>query len=211
MKIAILTNGYISDYKFYEAMIDKYDLLICADGGLKHALKMDAHPQVAIGDFDSTPKHIVELFSSRGTKIKKYNTIKNETDTEIALHYAIGKMPDSIEILAGLGDRIDHSLANIHLLKQAVDKNIKCKIVTESHEIIANNSCVKIYGDAGDGVSLLPLTEEVTGVYTKGLAYAVNNGNFELGTPYGTSNYMSGSEAEIKLANGILLIIRYKE
>ena len=211
MKVAILTNGEILDYEFYKSRIDKYDLIICADGGLKHAYNMNVHPQVALGDFDSTPKHIVDLFSSRGTKLKKYSAIKNETDTEIALQYAIGKNPNSIDILAGLGDRIDHSLANIHLLKQAVDKNIKCKIVTESHEIIATSAFVKIYGDTGDGISLLPLTEQVTGVYTKGLAYAVNNGRFEIGSPYGISNYMSESEAEVRIGGGILLVIRYKE
>lgn len=211
MKVAILTNGEILDYKFYESRIDKYDLIICADGGLKHAFKMDAHPQVALGDFDSTPGHIVDLFSSRGTKIKKYSTIKNETDTEIALQYAMGKRPSSIDILAGLGDRIDHSLANIHLLKQALDANIKCKIITESHEIIACDSHVILYGGTGDGVSLLPLTETVTGVYTKGLAYTVSDGRFEIGSPYGISNYMSESEAEIRIGGGILLVIRYKE
>lgn len=211
MKIAILTNGSIVDYDFYKERLKKYDYIICADGGLAHAMKLDLVPQAALGDFDSTPNHVVEFFHSKGTKIIKYSAIKNETDTEIALDFAMNKKPESIDILAGLGSRFDHSLANVHLLKKALDKGVFCQIVTEKNDIILIDSEIRLEGEEGDGISLLPLTETVSHVYTRGLAYPVRNGEFHIGAPYGVSNYMNYPLAEIKIDGGLLLIIKYKD
>ena len=211
MNIGILTNGWIGDYDFYKKRLKKYDYIICADGGLAHASKMDLVPKVALGDFDSTPDHIVKYFHSRGTKIISYSTIKNETDTEIALDYALDQRPESIDILAGIGSRFDHSLANVHLLKKALEKGVFCRIISENNEIMVIDSEILLEGEEGEGISLLPLTELVSQVYTRGLAYPVVNGEFRLGAPYGVSNYMNHTKAEIKIGSGLLLVMKYRE
>ncbi len=211
MKIGILTNGSIVDYSFYKDKIDHYDLIICADGGLAHAMKMDIIPQVALGDFDSTTDHVIQLFKSKGTEIIRYSTIKNETDTEIALLYALAQKPDAIDILAGLGSRFDHSFGNVHLLKKAADLGVPCWIITENNEITLIKDKIKVTGEIGDGISLLPFTETVSHVYTSGLAYPVEDGEFHIGAPYGISNYMTKSKAEIKIDGGLLLVMKYRE
>ncbi|HHX60178.1 MAG TPA: thiamine diphosphokinase [Epulopiscium sp.] len=211
MKIGILTNGKIENYDFYKEKLKGYDFIICADGGLAHALHVDVTPEVAVGDFDSTPTHIVDYFRSKGTQIIRYSTIKNETDTEIALAYAFTKNPKSIDIFAGLGSRLDHSLANVHLLKQGLEHGVTCRIITEHNEVLVIDSAVTLNGKVGDGVSLLPLTEHVSHVCTKGLAYPVEDGEFHIGAPYGVSNYMSKPVAEVKINGGLLLVIKYRD
>lgn len=211
MNIGILTNGSITNYNFYKEKLKKYDVVICADGGLTHAAKLDLVPQVALGDFDSTSDHTLKYFQSKGTKIIRYSTIKNQTDTEIALDYALNERPESIEILAGLGSRFDHSLANVHLLKKALEKDIPCTIVTEHNEIMLIDSGILLEGEEGEGISLLPLTEVVRGINTRGLGYPIKDGEFLLGAPYGVSNYMNHIKAEIKIDEGLLLVMKYKD
>lgn len=211
MKIAILTNGSILDNEFYKSKLKDYDLVICADGGLQHAYHMELVPQIAIGDFDSTSPEILSYYQEKGCKMMKHPTMKNETDTELALDYAIDQKPSCIDILAGLGTRLDHSLANVHLLKKSLDQGVLTRIITENNEVMLIDSNIKIKGTIGDGVSLLPLTSSVTGVFTTGLAYPVENGSFHIGKPYGVSNYMTGTVAHIKLKSGLLLVIKYKD
>lgn len=211
MKIAILTNGLVLEDEFYKAKSKEYDLVICADGGLNHAYNLGIVPQIAIGDFDSTSPQVLSYYQDQGCEMIKHPSMKNETDTELALDYAISQKPSCIDILAGLGTRFDHSLANVHLLKKSLDVGIFTRIITENNEIILIDSNIKIKGEIGDGVSLLPLNSSVTGVYTTGLAYPVENGSFHIGEPYGVSNYMTNTEAHIKLKHGLLLVIKYKD
>ncbi len=211
MKIGIITNGLVIDEKFYDPIIADYDLIICADGGLKHAFNMGIIPDVIVGDFDSTPPSLLDNYKTMGCEIITYPTIKDQTDTEIALDYAMAKNPKEIDILIGLGSRFDHSLANVHLLKKALDKGILARIITENNEVMVMDTLMRITGEINEGVSLLPLSELVTGIVTKGLGYPINDGSLEIGKPYGISNYMAQTKAEIQMSSGLLLVIKYRD
>lgn len=211
MKLAILTNGLIMDQEFYRPKLKDYDRLVCADGGLNHAFNLGIVPQVVIGDFDSTPAKILSYYREKGCKIIKHPIIKDKTDTELALDYAIDQNPSSIDILAGLGTRLDHSLANVHLLKKTLDRKIPTRIITENSDVMLIDSQIQLQGEMGDGVSLLPLTSAVTGVFATGLAYPLVNGVFTIGKPYGVSNYMIQTRVDIKIASGLLLVIKYRD
>lgn len=211
MKIGIITNGLVVDDKFYEPKLQKYDFIVCADGGLRYAFNMGIVPDVILGDFDSTPPSLLENYKKMGCEIITYPTIKNETDTELALDYAIAKKPREIDILAGLGTRFDHSLANVHLLRKALEKGILARIITENNEVMVIDTCIRIMGEINEGVSLLPLTEVVTGVVTRGLGYPITDGILEIGKPYGISNYLSDTKADIKISSGLLLVMKYRD
>lgn len=211
MKIVILTNGAIENYDFYQPKFQSYDFIICADGGLKHAYKLGVLPNVALGDFDSTPKELLKYYHQKGCKVIQYDTVKDETDTQIALEYAINQKPQRIDIFAGIGSRFDHSLANVHLLLKGLDHNIPIRILTEHNEIMVTDSSLEVMGEQGDGISLLPLTKKVTTIHTSGLAYPIEGGVFNIGEPYGVSNYMSETKAKIEIASGLLLVMKYND
>ena len=211
MKVGILTNGSVLDYEFYKSRFHLYDLIICADGGLKHAFNMDLVPQIALGDFDSTPPKILAYYKEKGCKIIVYPAMKDETDTELAVDYALDQKPSAIDILAGLGTRLDHSLANVHLLKRVLEQGVLGRIVTENNIVMLIDGDIKIEGEIGEGISLLPFSQSVDRIFTTGLGYPINNGRLEMGKPYGVSNYMTHTIAHIKLGSGLLLVIRYKD
>ena len=115
MKVLILTNGEYGDYSFCKN-IETFDKIICADNGIKHARYLQVSPDYILGDFDSGSVEDLEYFRKQGLHIEQVPTIKDETDTELAIDKAISLGATSICIYGGLGSRIDHSLGNIHLL-----------------------------------------------------------------------------------------------
>ncbi|UKI38395.1 MAG: hypothetical protein L6V93_10935 [Clostridiales bacterium] len=51
--------------------------------------------------------------------------MKNATDTHIAVDFAVEKGFRNITLIGALGGRIDHSLANVMLLKYMIEKGVK--------------------------------------------------------------------------------------
>ena len=52
MKACIVLNGEVRDYEFLKSNFqnNKYDFIICADGGAKHLYKINIIPDYIIGD-----------------------------------------------------------------------------------------------------------------------------------------------------------------
>lgn len=205
MKIAILTNGDYGDYGFCKP-IEKYDYIICADNGIKHARALGITPDYILGDFDSASLEDRDYFSQVETL--KVSAVKDETDTELAVDRAISLGALSIDILGGLGSRIDHTLANIHLLQKGIEKGVSMRVLNHQNTVHLINQSLTLEGKPGDLISLLPLSVEVEGVYTEGLAYALSDACFKIGKPYGISNYMIGSKIKVSVKKGLLLLIQ---
>jgi thiamine pyrophosphokinase len=55
---------------------------------------------------------------------------------------------------------------------------------------------------------LIPFTEKVEGLSTKGAHYELTNAAIELGDSYGVSNYFEGNSVEVSIKNGCLLVIK---
>lgn len=210
MKIVILTNGEYGDYQFCKS-ISKDAFIICVDGGTKHARKLSIIPNMIVGDLDSSSKEDIDYFKNQGVELVKLPTQKDETDTEMALLLAIEKNPDAIEIYGGIGSRFDHTLANVHLLKKVAKYKIPTVLMNQNHRIQIIDKYSKIEGQKGDLVSLLPLTEYVTGITTTGLYYGLKDASFEIGKPYGVSNYMTELVATVSIETGWLIVIQTKD
>jgi thiamine pyrophosphokinase len=64
-----------------------------------------------------------------------------------------------------------------------------------------------IDGQPGDIVSLLPLSQRVTGITTEGLEYPLRGETLRLGPARGVSNVMLGKMARVAHRSGLLLIM----
>jgi thiamine pyrophosphokinase len=166
-------------------------------------------PEVVIGDMDSLDPETAEDLVRRGTRISGYPPEKDETDTQLALQYALSLEPEEIRIFGAMGGRIDHTLANLSILKIALDQGVPTRLVDEWCEILMiRDSCV-LEGEAGQTVSLFPFSSAVTGITLRGFAYPLENNAMEIGRPYGISNVLTDQRGFISLADGILLVIHY--
>ena len=210
MKTAIICNGQVTDYEYSMDIIKDADYIICADGGTRHAYKMGICPDLIIGDFDSTNGFYLEHYKKMGVKIQEYPRDKDKTDSHICILKALD-FSSEIVLLGVTGSRLDHTLANISLLKLGLDKNIKMYIADEQNEIYLINDKITIRGKPGELFSLLPLTPRVEGIKVCGARYELDEAVMEIGDPYGTSNVFGQESVEIKIEKGYLLVIKSKD
>lgn len=181
--------------------------IIAADRGAEYCLKAGVIPDIAVGDMDSITAESLEKLRSHGVKILRYSTHKDQTDTFLALDEAIRCGASRVEMLAALGDRLDHTLANIHLLYHALSRGIHAVILSETRRIFLVDSVCTIEGSEGATLSVLPLTMSVRGIYLSGFQYELTDATMEIGNPYGVSNAITSDRAEIRVGDGILIIV----
>jgi thiamine pyrophosphokinase len=207
-RAVIISNGKVIRKEFFIKMIKDSDYIIAANGGSKHAKNFGVIPDVIIGDLDSIGKKDYLFFLNKGSKYKKYDVIKDKTDIQLAIEYAIESGFKEILLMCVFGNRLDHMLANLFLLMKIVDAGISVKIVDEFQEIILIYKSGEIKGDVGDVVSLIPLTPTVSGIKLLGLKFQPKNGRLKMADTLGISNVLTKKSAKITINNGKLLLIK---
>lgn len=209
-RIFIISNGIINDPEFIRQKLEETNapIIICADGATRYLRPLDIVPEFIVGDMDSIDDDTMRYFDKRGTTILTYPGNKDETDTQLALEYALKLKPDEIFIFGALGARIDHAFANISLLIMGVKQGVDVKIIDETCELFIVNQQGVVEGETGQTVSLLPLSSEVTGITLEGFEYPLSGGVMEIGRPYGISNRLIDEKGIITVKSGYLLVIR---
>lgn len=218
-KVLIISGGSISLSFIKEYLRDKeFEYIIAADYGLLVAHKLDLPVDYILGDFDSVPKEIIEEYRNKQKDdetpmIRKYNPVKDYTDTQIAIEAALELDPDELVILGGSGTRLDHTLSNIQNLLIVLKRDIKCSLVDEYNKLYLINKTTKLYKKDifGSFFSLLPLTQLVEGVTLTGFKYPLENVDMEKGYSLGVSNEVVENEAQITLDSGILIVIESRD
>ena len=206
-KIAIIAKGTINNINFHKNLLKDVDIIICADGGVNNAKKIGVTPDFIIGDLDSADSSILDFYKNTKTKVIK-DTNQDKTDLELALSLAESLDPHEILILGAIGDRIDHTLANILCLNK-IKPGIKAQIIDDKNTVELVDKKIDIVGNKDDIVSVIPLTD-VSGLSYTGLKWLVSNKHTKFGW-FGISNRLTQNNATISLSEGKLLVIRVKE
>ena len=165
MNILIITGGNINK-EFLENILqeNKDNKIIAADRGLESLNKINVKPDYIIGDFDSVNKEILEQY--KNIPITYLKPEKDFTDTHMALKLAIKQGAKKVIIVGAIGTRFDHSIANIHILKEALENNIEAEIINENNKIKLINTDIEIDRDEKyKYISLIPLTTTVDRSY----------------------------------------------
>ena len=189
------------------------NIIVC-DRGLEALYQLKIIPNHVVGDFDSVSSEVLEFYKKQTQIIfHTYHPEKDNTDTDIALKLAIGLKSSEITIMGALGRRMDHAIANIHILKDALEANIPCQIIDEHNRIYLINKEMTLEKDKvyGKYISLIPLTSEVKDLTLTGFKYPLNNYDLPIGTSLGVSNEIVENIAQIKMKKGILIVIESKD
>jgi thiamine pyrophosphokinase len=144
-------------------------------------------------------------------EIVKYPSEKDMTDAEIAAELAMEKGYDEIVFIGATGTRLDHSLSNIMMLKSLLERGVKGIIVNEHNEVMVIDKHVTLIREENYKVTLLPLTEIVEGVSTKGLYYELKDATLKMGSSFGVSNEFSEDAAEVTIKKGLMLVIKARD
>lgn len=210
MRAAIISSGSISDYESCKEKLKQADKIICADGGTRHAYNMGIMPDVIIGDLDSSADRYISYYDNLKVPIIKYSWDKDKTDTHICLEFAL-ETCDEVWLMGATGTRLDHTLANISILRIAVDKGKTACIIDANNEIYVIKDKIRLEGKSGDILSLLPLTTKVEGITLRGTYYPLQDAEMELGNPYGVSNKFEEDSIELTIKSGYLAVIKSKD
>lgn len=207
MKALIIAGGDLGDVEFIKKNIGIWDYAICVDSGARHLKALEIKPDLLIGDFDSISETKLNKLKAEGVPVLEYPEEKDWTDTQIAVDYLIERNFEEVYILAGLGDRMDHSYANIMLLYRMLKKGIKSKIVHSKNIIELADDEIIISCEFTKTISLLPFAGDVEIENTWGLYYPLNNLKLYMDNPLGISNILLDKKATIKISKGCLMVV----
>lgn len=185
-------------------LIDKKDkdVIIAADGGLKHLDKFGICPDIIIGDFDS--------FGAvpDGDNVIRLKPEKDVTDLHAAVETGLKKGCSRFEIFGATGGRLDHTLANIQLSVSLAEKNIPHIIRGNGFSICAiKNEKIEFSSDMQGYISVFSHSDNCTGVSIKGLKYELDGASLSNNFALGVSNEFIGKNSVISVDNGTLVII----
>lgn len=183
------------------------DLVVAADGGLLHCRVCEVWPDVLVGDLDSVHGDDVSRARANGVQVSVHPTDKNATDLELALDLAVERGASSISVVCAFGGRLDHELATIGLLAADQWAQIDLKATDGRRQLWVVRNAVSPQLAIGRTVSLVPWSNEVTGVTTTGLQWPLRGETLPRGSTRGVSNIVIDDSASISIETGVLLIV----
>lgn len=190
--------------------IDKDDYVICADAGIKSALKLGIKPDLALGDFDSCDKELCEGIVSISFPVRK-----DDTDLMLAVKYGLEIGCDEFCIYGALGgERLDHTVAAFSALAYLKDNGADGVLYDDKTSVRLLDVGEHKVENIGGYLSLFPFGCDRVSVYLKGTAY---DGECLLMSsfPIGVSNEIVGDFAIVTVlqseAESRVLMIQTKK
>lgn len=211
METIIVANGEFTATAPILDRLDRADLIVAADGGAIHLYGLGRCPHVVIGDLDSITAEARIFFEKKKVPFMAHPPEKDQTDMELCLDWALAQGASDITFVGATGHRLDHTLGNIFLLKHLDRINVPARIVDENNEICLSTRPLTLSGQPDEILSLIPVSDRVTGLTLRGLAYPLENSTLTLGSAKGVSNRFLGEEAQIHMDSGTLLVIRSRD
>lgn len=181
--------------------------VVAVDGGADACRAAGVRPDRIVGDLDSADPATVAHFEALGVPIERHPSAKRDTDAALAL--AGLRSEREIVFLGAGGGRVDHALANLHLLAdaarwasvRAVDEDALTYVATPERPVAL---------DLPEGLtlSILPWDPRCEGIQYEGLLYPLEEAVMTTGDPYGMSNVTGPPPQRVRVRSGRLLVVR---
>ena len=206
-KSEILTRfSPVKDFTDGEAAVDKaIEIVLSRDGqeNNQEDIQKDGH----VSDQENNQEDIqkdghVCVQENNQEGIQKDDHVSDQDKSDIT--------GSSVVILGATGSRLDHVLANISLLKKAVDAGVRAEIVDRNNRIrIFNNfDSIKVFKNNGKKyLSLMPLGDKVTGLTLNGFKYGATDADLYQGSSLAISNEITSDYGMISFKDGYLIVM----
>lgn len=205
-KCVIVGGVKINNTDQIKKYIDETDFVIACDSGIESCKDIGMTPNLIVGDFDSHKKPDTDI------EIITLPTAKDDTDTMFATKEAVKRGFSEVVLLGVVGDRIDHTLANVYILSYLQDEGVNGMIVDDFSEMLIiseNGQNISRISDNYKFFSLLCLEGKVEGVTIKNAKFPLENGIITPNHQYATSNeVLPGEEAEVCIEKGSALLVK---
>ena len=227
MKILIMTGGR-TDKGFALGFFQKeaFDICIVADSALEIWDKVEEKLPESykidhlVGDFDSVSPEILDKYIGReDITVHRFQPEKDYTDTDIAVRLAIQLCKESREkdsfvtLLGATGTRLDHTLANLHLLVMLQKEGIGGCILDEHNRIRLLEGDITLHKEQafGDYFSLIPVTMVMRGVSIDGAKYPLSRRDVYLSESICVNNEYASDTVQIHVEEGTAFLIESRD
>lgn len=212
-RVVVVAGGTVT-LKFLRTHMKATDIVIGADYGVISLMDAGIIPHVAIGDFDTAGEEKLRDWQSKGIKIVRLPESKDVTDTHAAIEEALAYDPKEIYLFGAFGgSRMDHTLANIGLLEFISARGAAGFIQDETNlvRLLQGPGKVNLRDMGYTYVSIVPISKQLTGVFTTGLSYPLTGQCLIRGETRGISNQIVNEIADVSIEDGECYIIQSRD
>ena len=182
------------------------DFVIACDRGYVYCERLGLRPDLIISDFDSYSGPV-----DSEIPLNRFVSEKDDTDTMLAVRYAVEHGFHELLLCCALGGRLDHLIANLQSLVFAQKHGLPAILLSEDTEIrTLAGGALRIPRREDRSLSVFALDGPCQGVCITGAKYPLANAELLPSFPLGVSNTWAGEEAVISVEEGILLIVLSK-
>ena len=182
--------------------------IFCTDGAYRYLTRY-VTPDVLIADFDTLTREEVD---EKRTEIVSFGTEKDFTDGFLAIKILVERGYTDVDIFGAYGGRPDMAESNYFILAYALSNGVRARFCGEMQTVMCNGSFTANL-PKGSTISVVPFSDELHILYTKGLKYALADYTMKkfdgvCARDYimGVSNVNVDNEVEIAFGRGIALV-----
>ena len=162
---------------------------------------------LAIGDFDSVEESDLAYIKEYSDMLLQLNPIKDDTDSEASVMYAIEKGYQKIHLYGGLGGRLDHAMINLRLVSRFPEtvylhdqNNFIYSLAEGVHSI-----------DKRDYTYISFFTEDKATISLEGFKYPLDKQQLTNKDTYTTSNEILEDRGIVTVHAGKVTVIQSKD
>lgn len=181
--------------------LEAEELIIAADGGLRHTQALGIQQDVILGDFDSLG-YVPE--DSRVFPVEK-----DDTDMMLAIRLGLERGCREFLLYGAMdGSRLDHTIANLQALSYLTEHDAWGWLIGKDYIATCLKNGKLKFSALSEGIlSVFCQGENAAGVSLTGLHYPLENGVLTAHFPLGVSNHFIGQEATVEVKQGTLLCL----
>ena len=186
------------------------------DRGLEAIEALGLTPDLIIGDFDSYRGDQAIEARYPKTQILTFSSVKDWTDTELALQKAVELSSSSegeavIDLYGAFGNRMDHTYANLMLLGSLEQKSPRIRALDPDNEVERLfPGTYRVARKDGFNVSVLSV-DETAEVTLRGFEYDGENLLLRRAGTLGVSNRLKENEGLVTLHSGIVFLMQCRD
>lgn len=204
----IVGAGELGDYQIE---IHEDDLVIAADGGYRYLQAAGLRCDLLMGDLDSLPADTII-----GTETKRFNPIKDDTDTMLAVRHGLGLGYRKFLLFGMFGGRFDHTVGTLQTAAFLAESGASVCAFEQtqdgrcsSYVTALRNGTMTFPGTARGYLSLIAWGGDAVGVTLEHLKYPLDNGTLQPHVALGISNeFLPDVCASVTVADGCLLVVK---
>ncbi len=183
---------------------ERPDLVIAADGGIRHAGLLGVRPDLWVGDFDSSDLHDPRFADIPREPVPR---AKDFTDAELALRVATERGATHVTFWGAFGGRVDHTLA-LALLAVRTGPHVELHGGDQSALPLVAGQDTIFPTFPGQVLSVVAL-DDLAGLSLAGVRWPLRDADVPVGSGWTLSNEATGVAVRAEVQSGRALLVRH--